>query len=154
MIVNNNFDPHKYGFLLAQTLPAVIETEADNERMLEVVNQLMSKGEDQIAPEEQTLLRLLVKLIEDFEARAYRVEPGPPYLTLQRLMEARGVKPEQIIGYDGWADEARKLCADEKLNHERGFVTDCIQGGFEPPEITIRRTYRPFGEQIYSERTS
>ncbi len=108
MIVNNNFDPHKYGFLLAQTLPAVIETEADNERMLEVVNQLMSKGEDQIAPEEQTLLRLLVKLIEDFEARAYRVEPGPPYLTLQRLMEARGVRQKDlrdIFGSDGIASE-------------------------------------------------
>ena len=108
MIVNTNFDPHKYGFLLAQTLPAVIETEADNERMLEVVNQLMSKGEDQIAPEEQTLLRLLVKLIEDFEARAYHIKPGPPYLTLQRLMEARGVRQKDLLpifGSDGIASE-------------------------------------------------
>ena len=39
MIVNTGFDPRKYGFLLAQTLPAVSSTEADNERMLEAVNQ-------------------------------------------------------------------------------------------------------------------
>ena len=92
MIINASFDPRKYAVLLAQTLPAVSSTEADNERMLEAVNKLMSKGEDRLAPEERKLLRLMVRLIEDFEAQAYRIEPGPPYLTLQRLMEARGVR--------------------------------------------------------------
>ena len=108
MTVNVTFDPHKYGFLLAQTLPAVIETEADNERMLEAVNQLMSKGEDRLAPEERKLLRLMVRLIEDFEAQAYRIEPGPPHLTLQRLMEARGVRQKDLLpifGSDGIASE-------------------------------------------------
>ena len=108
MIVNTTFDPRKYGFLLAQTLPAVIETEADNERMLEAVNQLMSKGEDRLAPEEQTLLRLMVRLIEDFEAQAYALEPGPPHLTLQRLMEARGLRQKDLLpifGSDGIASE-------------------------------------------------
>ena len=27
------------------------------------------------------------------------------------LMEARGVKPHEVIDYDGWADEARRLLA-------------------------------------------
>ena len=108
MIVKTGFDPHKYGSLLAQTLPAVSSTEADNERMLEAVNQLMSPGEDRLAPEERKLLRLMVRLIEDFEANAYALEPGPPYLTLQRLMEARGVRQKDLLpifGSDGIASE-------------------------------------------------
>ena len=109
MTVNNaSFDPHKYGSLLAQTLPAVIETEADNERMLEAVNQLMGQGEDGLAPEESKLLRLMVRLIEDFENTAYQIEPGPPYLTLRRLMEARGVRQKDLLpvfGSDGIASE-------------------------------------------------
>lgn len=108
MTANVSVDPYKYGSLLAQTLPAVIESEADNERMLEAVNQLMSRGEARLAPEEHKLLRLMVCLIEDFESRAYPLEDGPPYLTLQRLMEVRGVRQKDLLpifGSDGIASE-------------------------------------------------
>ncbi len=51
---------HRYVELLALALPKPIETEAENERALALVNQLMTKGETGLTPEEQVLLNLLV----------------------------------------------------------------------------------------------
>ncbi|MBA2335034.1 MAG: hypothetical protein H0V90_08865 [Blastocatellia bacterium] len=44
-----------YAQLLTETLPAIIETEAENERALQIVNRLMDKGEDNLSPEETSL---------------------------------------------------------------------------------------------------
>jgi YgiT-type zinc finger domain-containing protein len=51
--------------------PRTIETEEDNEYALSIVNRLMSKGEKKLTAEERWLFRLLVRLIEDFEEKAY-----------------------------------------------------------------------------------
>lgn len=53
-----------YGELLAATLPKIIETEEENERVLEIINSLMSKGVRQMSPEESALLKLPVSLVE------------------------------------------------------------------------------------------
>ena len=60
----------RYAELLAAALPKPIETEAENERALEIVNHLMSKGQKKLAPEKRWLLRMLVRIIEDFEEKA------------------------------------------------------------------------------------
>jgi len=54
-----------------QKIPAVIETEDENERMLKVIEGLMDKGEN-LTIEEENHLRSLAKLVEDFEERYYR----------------------------------------------------------------------------------
>ena len=41
----------RYAELLAAVLPKPIETEAENERALEIVDHLMSKGEKKLTPE-------------------------------------------------------------------------------------------------------
>ena len=82
----------KYAELLATALPKAIETEAENERALEIVNHLMSKGEKKLTAEERWLLRMLVRLIEDFEEKAYPIDDAPPRAVLQTLMEDRGLK--------------------------------------------------------------
>jgi HTH-type transcriptional regulator/antitoxin HigA len=82
-------DPKKYGSLLLQTLPAVIETEEQNEHYLAIVENLMRKGEN-ISPEEETLLKLLVHLIEDFERRYYKPRKATPLEVLRDLMAANG----------------------------------------------------------------
>ena len=46
----------------------MIETEAENERMLKVIEKLMDKGEN-LSPEEEKLLKLLTRLVEGFEER-------------------------------------------------------------------------------------
>lgn len=86
----------RYAELLATVLPKPIETEAENERALEVVNRLMSKGEKRLTAEERWLLRLLVRLIEDFEEKAYPIDEAPPRAVLKMLMEERGLKQADV----------------------------------------------------------
>jgi HTH-type transcriptional regulator / antitoxin HigA len=85
------------GELLLDALPRPIETEAENERALAVVDRLMSKGEDNLTPEETTLLELLVQLIESFEEKAYPIPESPGYRVLQTSMENRGVKQADLL---------------------------------------------------------
>lgn len=87
----------KYGSLLAQTLPRKIETEAENERILKIIENLMRKGEDNVSPEEETLLVLLSELVEDFEEKAYPMPNVPANEILQYILEERGLKQKDLI---------------------------------------------------------
>ncbi len=108
-------DPSRYKRLLSQTMPMVIETEQENERMLAVVEKLMDKGED-LSPEEEKLLKLFARLIEDFEKRYYHPKEAAPLEVLQHLMEARGVKQTHL-----WEVFGSKGIASEVLNGKRGI---------------------------------
>jgi len=89
--VASTINPQKYGRLLAKIRPAVIKTEVENDRMLALVEQLMAKGTD-LTPEEGELLRLLGKLIADFEKESYHLNDAEPHEVLHELMAARGLK--------------------------------------------------------------
>lgn len=108
-------DPTRYKRLLSQTMPVVIESEEENERMLSVVEKLMDKGED-LSPEEEKLLKLFARLIEDFEQRYYHPKEAEPLEVLQHLMEARGVKQNHL-----WEVFGSKGVASEVLNGKRGI---------------------------------
>jgi len=108
-------DSTRYKRLLSQTMPVVIESEEENERMLSVVEKLMDKGED-LSPEEEKLLKLFAKLIEDFEQRYYHPKEAEPLEVLQHLMEARGVKQNHL-----WEVFGSKGVASEVLNGKRGI---------------------------------
>src|SRR4030088_3236418 len=88
-------NPQKYGRLLARVRPAVIRTEEENNRILTLVEQLMAKG-DNLTPEEGELLRLLGKLIADFEEEFYHLEDAEPHEVLKELMDARGLKQADV----------------------------------------------------------
>ena len=96
-------------------MPVVIETEEENARMLAIVEKLMQKGEE-LSAEEEKLLKLLVRLIEDFEERFYRPSEATPLEVLNHLMEARGVKQSQL-----WEVFGSKGIASEVLNGKRGI---------------------------------
>ena len=66
------FDPIHYSELLFQYQPKIIKTEAENEKALSLVEQLMHQKNR--SPEEDALYDLLVVLIEKFECEFY--EPG------------------------------------------------------------------------------
>ena len=83
--------------------------------MLAVVEKLMQKGE-KLSAEEEKLLKLLVRLIEDFAERFYRPTEATPLEVLQHLMEARGVKQSQL-----WEVFGSKGIASEVLNGKRGI---------------------------------
>ncbi|PYS60576.1 MAG: transcriptional regulator [Acidobacteria bacterium] len=106
-------DPTRYKRLLSQTMPVVIETEEENERMLKIIEKLMDKGEN-LTPEEEKLLKLLTKLVEDFEERYYRPRDASPLEVLQHLMESREVKQTHL-----WEVFGSKGIASEVLNGKR-----------------------------------
>jgi HTH-type transcriptional regulator/antitoxin HigA len=108
-------DPVRYRRLLSRTMPAVIETEEENARMLAIVEKLMKKGED-LSVEEEKLLKLLARLIEDFEQRFYQPPEAEPLDVLHHLMEARGIKQSQL-----WDVFGSKGIASEVLNGKRGI---------------------------------
>ena len=108
-------DPTRYRRLLSQTMPVIIETEAENERMLSVIKKLMDKGEN-LSPEEEKLLKLLAKLVEDFEERYYHPRNATPLEVLRHLMESRDVKQTHL-----WEAFGSKGIASEVLNGKRGI---------------------------------
>ena len=89
-------DEKRYGRLLAKALPAVIRTEAENERALVYIEALMDKGAER-APEEDRLLNLLAKLVEDFEASNYDLGESKPNEVLVYLMKKRGMRQVDLL---------------------------------------------------------
>jgi type I restriction enzyme M protein len=115
-------------------MPVVIESERENERMLAIVAKLMDKGED-LSPEEEKILKLLARLIEDFEQRYYHPKEATPLEVLQHLMEALGVKlspaeKKQILGAVSWrVDDAPPVI---KTVHKPGkSEVDPLHGRYE-----------------------
>lgn len=74
-----NVDEHKYGNLLAATRPRVITDDSELERLTGEVNRLVTKGikEERLSPEEEKLLGLLTRLIEDYEQRRFAETAAP-----------------------------------------------------------------------------
>ncbi|MCU0544036.1 MAG: transcriptional regulator [Oscillatoriaceae cyanobacterium Prado104] len=104
------FNPDKYKDLLSQYQPKIIRNEADNEKALAVVEELMHRRDR--TPEEDELYELLIALIERFEQEYYA--PGStatPHSILLFLMEQRDLQPGdlvKIIGSETVVDEVIK----------------------------------------------
>ena len=85
-----------YGKLLARTLPRVIETEADNERMIAELEKLDTRGRP-LTREEEKLAELMTVLIQQFEAKRYPLGHASPVEALRVLMEERGLRQRDLI---------------------------------------------------------
>jgi len=75
-----NVDDDRYGALLATVRPGVITNDAELERLTEVVDRLVTKGikENHLSPEEEKLLALLTRLIEDYEQKHEPMDDAVP----------------------------------------------------------------------------
>ena len=93
------FDLATYGNLLAQTAPKVIESEEDYDRVLAMAERLTFAKER--SPEEQALHKLLVTLIEAYEAQHYPMDESTPYEVLQHIMESSGTRQADLVGVIG-----------------------------------------------------
>ncbi|MBA3924327.1 MAG: transcriptional regulator [Nostocaceae cyanobacterium] len=113
--MNRIIDRQTYANLLAEIQPVAIETEEENERMLAEVEKLMSLGED-LTPEQEQLLKLLVALIEQFEDKHYQLKRATPHEVLNELMLARGLKQSALVGILG-----SKGVTSEVVNGKRGI---------------------------------
>ena len=111
----STINPQKYGKLLARVRPTLIRTVEENERMLILVKQLMAKG-DQLTPEEGELLKLVGRLIADFEEKFYHLNEAAPHEVLKELMAARGLKQNDISRLLG-----SKARASEVINGKRAI---------------------------------
>ena len=95
-IVKAKFNPQKYAGLLAEALPEVIETEAQNRRMIKILNKLMDKGKNRTL-EETKLMKLLGHLIQEFEQRFYQPESPTPREALIAMMEMNHLKQAELV---------------------------------------------------------
>jgi HTH-type transcriptional regulator/antitoxin HigA len=82
--------------LLSVTLPRIIESDAELERVAQSIEPLLDKG-DRRTREEETLCRLLLRLIEDYQ-RAHQVIPRlKPSDALEALLEARNLRQADLL---------------------------------------------------------
>ncbi|MEE3719644.1 transcriptional regulator [Tumidithrix elongata RA019] len=99
-----------YGSLLADIQPQLITNEAENERALNIVENLLA--DENLSPEQEQILKLLVALIEKFEAEHYQLEASTPHSILLHLMEARDLRQANLVGVIG----------------SRGVVSEVVNG--------------------------
>lgn len=97
MIVN--VDTTKYGMLLMQTLPSVISSEEELDKMAKETDRLITKGIKQgsLSPEEENLLELLSVLIEKYEDEHYPIPDATPNEVLRFLMEQKDMKQSDLL---------------------------------------------------------
>jgi HTH-type transcriptional regulator/antitoxin HigA len=110
-------DEARYGDLLKEIRPRIIETPEEHERLLSIAEKMMEKGEH-LSEEERELLALLVLLIEAFESNVLdeddaeeeeAEEPPAPHVVLQRLMESQGVEFDDVVPIFGNPHVAREV---------------------------------------------
>jgi HTH-type transcriptional regulator/antitoxin HigA len=99
--VIRKFDLRKYSRLVSKVAPLVIETEAEFERADAEVGRLLRKGCDNLSLEEERLLELLSRLIEDYEDRTFPFPDSPPHRTLQVLMEQNDLRQADLVNVFG-----------------------------------------------------
>jgi len=90
------------GQLLRRTLPHMIRTDEEHERLTKELLRL-AELEDPTA-EEQELAELLTVLIERYEDRRFPIRKASPQQTLHHLMEARNLTQKdlwKIFGSEG-----------------------------------------------------
>ncbi len=83
-----------------EIIPKIIETNLEYEQFLAVTENLLSKRQHRTKAEND-LFHLLVKLIRDYEEKAYSIQDWiqtKPYEFLQHLMEARELKQVDLVG--------------------------------------------------------
>jgi HTH-type transcriptional regulator / antitoxin HigA len=103
-------NPEYYAQLLAKYQPKVIETEAENYIAIQLAQELEHKANRSL--EEDVILELLVTLIEKFEDENYPIPDGTSHSMLLHLMEASGIKQENLVGVIG----------------SRGVVSEIVNG--------------------------
>ena len=110
-------DEKRYGELLAEHRPRLIETPDEHERLLTLAESLMEKGDD-LSAEEEHLLALMVLLVEAYETHASEEDDEEtespqadplPRDTLRRLMSSNGIELHDVADIFGNPHIAREV---------------------------------------------
>jgi HTH-type transcriptional regulator/antitoxin HigA len=89
-----NVDERTYGRLLGQTLPRVIRSDEECERLTKELLRLDERKGPSV--EEKELAELLTVLIGEYEGRRHPLRKASPQRTLQHLMEARSLTQKDL----------------------------------------------------------
>jgi HTH-type transcriptional regulator/antitoxin HigA len=103
-------DTNNYPQLLAEFVPQAIDSEAEYDRALAIAERLTFKKDRTEA--EIKFLKLLVVLIEDYEAEHYPMDDVASHELLQHLMESNGTRQADLVGLIG----------------SRGVVSEVVNG--------------------------
>lgn len=103
-----------YADLLAKSLPRPIRTDAEYERLTNLLLELDER--EDLSPEEDALAEMLTLLIEDYEEKQYPLPTVAPHESLRALMEDRGLKHKDI-----WPVLGNKGAATEILSGRRAI---------------------------------
>ncbi|MCX6976129.1 MAG: transcriptional regulator [Verrucomicrobia bacterium] len=109
-----DLDQKQYGQLLAATRPTIIKSEAENNRLLSCIESLMQKGENNLSPEEDALLELLVSLVHDFEQRQYPIPEIAPHQMVGYLLEQQGQEPSALLPILGSRSRVSELLSGKR----------------------------------------
>jgi HTH-type transcriptional regulator/antitoxin HigA len=90
-------DRKKYVRLANRILLKAIETEAEYDRMVAAVGELMDKGEDSLSPEESALLETMAILIQAYDDRHHALPNVAPNEMLSYLMETSGLAARDLL---------------------------------------------------------
>lgn len=104
--MTTELDEKTYGQLLRRTLPRVLHTDEECDRLTAELMRLDER--EDLTPEEKELAELLTVLIDEYEARRYPIRKASPQQTLQHLMEARKLTQKdlwKIFGSKGITSE-------------------------------------------------
>jgi HTH-type transcriptional regulator/antitoxin HigA len=111
----------EYAALLSSTLPAVIRSEAENERCIRRLEELDRKG-SRISAAERRMAELLTLLIEDFEDKHYALKAASPVKVLSELMLANNLKQKDLVDIFGTPS-----IISEVLHGKRQLTTEHIR---------------------------
>jgi HTH-type transcriptional regulator/antitoxin HigA len=101
----------KYGKLLARTLPQVIETREEFDRLVQTMEAL--DRQESLTPEEHALRKLLEHLIKEYDDKI-ELPNSPPYRTVLYLMERQRLRQVDLLPVFG-----SRSVASEVLNGKR-----------------------------------
>ena len=94
MSILTTLNERSYAELLRRTLPHVIRTKEECERLTE---ELMGLDErDDLSLEESELAKLLTVLIDDYEERRYPIPKASPHPMLKHLMEGPNLTQKDL----------------------------------------------------------
>ncbi|MBE9231609.1 transcriptional regulator [Cuspidothrix issatschenkoi LEGE 03284] len=99
--------------------PQFIKTVEKNEHFLAVVEDFLSRPH--LTPEENTLLELLVSLIEDFENQHYSINASTPRSRILHLLEAQDLEVSNLVPIFGLIELVDKVInGDVEVTKEQG----------------------------------
>jgi len=129
-------DERAYRKLVARTLPHVIHTEQENERYIAVLEKLHEKPE--LSADEERLAELLTLLIEDFEAKHYRLKAASAVEIVRELMAANNLKQADLLDVFGSASVASEVLSG-KRDFAKTHIEKLCRRFHVSPELFFRR---------------